>query len=37
LALTREIVELHGGRITVESQLNVGSIFTIFLPFSVQG
>jgi two-component system sensor histidine kinase ResE len=34
LALTREIVELHGGRITVESQLNVGSTFTIFLPFS---
>ena len=34
LALTQEIVELHGGRIEVESELNKGSKFTIFLPFA---
>jgi PAS domain S-box-containing protein len=34
LALTQEIVELHGGQITVESELQKGSIFTIFLPFA---
>ena len=33
LALTQEIVEMHGGRITVESEPNKGSTFTIFLPF----
>ncbi len=33
LALTQEIVELHGGRINVESKLNEGSTFTLFLPF----
>lgn len=32
LALTRQIIELHGGRIEVESKLNAGSTFTIFLP-----
>ena len=31
LALTKEIVELHGGRITAESSLNEGSVFTITL------
>jgi signal transduction histidine kinase len=34
LALTREIVELHGGQITVESKPNIGSIFTVYLPFA---
>ena len=33
LALTEEIIELHGGRIMAQSKLNKGSIFTIFLPF----
>jgi signal transduction histidine kinase len=32
LALTRQIIELHGGRIEVESKLNAGSTFTVFLP-----
>jgi PAS domain S-box-containing protein len=34
LALTREVIELHGGRITVESELNIGSIFTVYLPLA---
>ena len=34
LALTQEIVELHGGRVAVESEPNKGSAFTIFLPFA---
>ncbi len=33
LALTQEIIEQHGGRITVESETEKGSVFTIFLPF----
>ncbi len=32
LALAKEIVELHGGRITVESELNRGTRFTVVLP-----
>ena len=32
LYLTQKIVKLHGGRIILESQLQKGSCFTIFLP-----
>jgi signal transduction histidine kinase/CHASE2 domain-containing sensor protein len=34
LALTREIIELHGGSVTVESKLNVGSTFIVYLPLA---
>jgi signal transduction histidine kinase len=34
LALTREVIELHGGRVTAESKLNIGSIFTVYLPLA---
>jgi PAS domain S-box-containing protein len=32
LALTKKIIEFQGGRIDVESQLNVGTTFTVYLP-----
>jgi signal transduction histidine kinase len=34
LAIVKEIVELHGGRVTVESRVGEGSIFTIWLPLA---
>jgi len=33
LAITREFVKLHNGSITVDSEVNKGSCFTILLPF----
>jgi signal transduction histidine kinase/ligand-binding sensor domain-containing protein/DNA-binding response OmpR family regulator len=35
LALTKDLVELMGGEIKVESELNQGTIFTFTLPFSI--
>lgn len=32
LAITRRIVEIHDGRIEVESEVGHGSTFTIYLP-----
>ena len=37
LAIVKEIVELHGGRVTVESQVDVGTIFTVWLPLAGAG
>src|SRR5262245_41392588 len=34
LALVREIAELHGGRVTLESEVGTGSIFTLRLPLN---
>lgn len=35
LSIVRTIIEKHGGRIAVESELNKGTAFTLFLPASV--
>lgn len=35
LALTRELVELHDGKIEVESDYGKGSIFSVFLPLQL--
>jgi two-component system sensor histidine kinase ResE len=34
LAIAREIVELQGGRVTVESEVDVGTTFTVWLPLA---
>ena len=34
LMILKGIVELHGGRVTVESEEGIGSIFTIWLPLT---
>ena len=36
LAIAKQIVESHGGRIDVESKLGKGSTFNIFLPLKTQ-
>lgn len=37
LTLAREVVRLHGGDITLDSQLNKGSTFTLSLPIKLEG
>jgi len=32
LSIVRHVAELHGGRVTLQSELDEGSIFTVFLP-----
>ncbi len=34
LALSKHIVEMHGGTISVESKINEGSVFAVTLPYS---
>ncbi|WP_003539829.1 HAMP domain-containing histidine kinase [Desulfotomaculum nigrificans] len=34
LSIVRKIVEVHGGKVTVESELGKGATFTVFLPLS---
>lgn len=36
LSLTQEVARLHGGDLTVESELNVGSIFKLTLPIDAK-
>ncbi|BCL38451.1 hypothetical protein NSMS1_48980 [Nostoc sp. MS1] len=37
LALTKQLVELHRGRIEVESTVGIGSIFTVWIPYQEMG
>ena len=36
LSITKKIMQMHGGDITVESTLNTGSTFTLHLPKAEQ-
>lgn len=37
LAITKELTEIHGGQIDIQSQLDVGTTVTIQLPFEAKG
>ena len=34
LSICKELIDMQGGRITVESEINVGTCFTFYLPYS---
>ncbi len=36
LSIAKKLVEMHGGRIEVESKVNKGTTFTIFLPLTTE-
>jgi len=36
LSISRKIVELHGGRITVESEVGKGATFKVTIPINAQ-
>jgi signal transduction histidine kinase len=36
LAIAKKLVEMHGGRIEVESEVNKGTAFTISLPLTTE-
>jgi two-component system phosphate regulon sensor histidine kinase PhoR len=36
LSISKEIVEMHGGKITVESEINMGACFTVYLQLDVE-
>ena len=36
LSIVKNVIQAHGGRITLESKLGAGATFTIFLPVAVQ-
>jgi len=37
LTITKEAIELHGGTISLESQVGVGTTFTVYLPIANRG
>ena len=37
LAIVKQLVEIHGGRVAVESKLGEGSVFQVLLPVSMEG
>lgn len=37
LAIVKQLVEIHGGRVSVESELGAGSIFRVLLPVTEEG
>jgi len=36
LSIVKNVIQAHGGRITLESKPGAGATFTIFLPVAIQ-
>ncbi|GEM_PF-3393610 len=36
LSIVKKIIEMHGGKVSVESELDKGTIFTVYLPSTEQ-